>query len=129
MAESSVEVVLALNRCLFICAPNVAITLFGSKDYGTENRVWFWMVPPTLWGLFYFVRGSPTIFTSIYHIETWNPHRGYFDDMIQYVKVSLQFAKYVFLSKIYIDSTNLKCLLDIRCLLPAHCPLFMAHLR
>ena len=92
MAESSVEVVLALNRCLFICAPEIAIALFGSKDYGTENRVWFWMVPPTLWGLFYFVRGSPTIFSSIYHIGTWNPHRGYRDDMIQYVSSSFEIS-------------------------------------
>ena len=91
VAESSVEVVLALNRCLFICAPNIAITLFGSKDYRTENRVWLWMVPPTLWGLLYLVQGSPAIFTSIYHIETWNPHRGYFDDMIQYVSFLLKF--------------------------------------
>ena len=90
MAESSVEVILALNRCLAFAMPNVAFFLFGSDDLGTKNRVWFWMVPPTLWGLFYFVRGSTTIFTSIYHIETWNPHRGYRDDMVQYVSSSFE---------------------------------------
>ena len=85
MAESSVEVILALNRCLFFAAPNVGLFLFGSKDWGTGYRAWLWMVPPTLWGLWYFVRETPAMFSSFLHIETLNPHKIYFDDMIDYV--------------------------------------------
>ena len=85
MSESSVELVLALNRCIFFVSPSIARVLFGSSDFGTDYRVWLWMVPPTVWGLWYFVKGTPLIFSSIYHIETWNPHRGYNEDMFKYV--------------------------------------------
>ena len=88
MIESSVELVLALNRCLFFVSPNLARILFGSRYFDTDYRVWLWMLPPTAWGLWYFVRGTPAIFTSIYHIETWNPHCGYDDDMFKNVSSS-----------------------------------------
>ena len=45
MAESSVEVILALNRCLFFAAPGIARFLFGSTDLGTAYRTWLWMIP------------------------------------------------------------------------------------
>ena len=85
MAESSVEVILALNRCLFFAAPNVGLFLFGSNEDGTGHRTWYWMVPPTLWGLWYFVRERTGAFSAIQHIETENPHLGYFDDMAENV--------------------------------------------
>ena len=81
MAESSVEVILALNRCLFFSSSNIGLFLFGSNELGTGNRTWFWMVPPILWGLWYTVREKPLVFSSIQHIETENPHLGYFNDM------------------------------------------------
>ena len=85
VAESSVEVILALNRCLFFAAPDIGFLLFGSNDEGTGHRTWFWMVPPTLWGLWYFVRERNGMFSSFQHIETENPHLGYFDDMAENV--------------------------------------------
>ena len=85
VAESCVEVVLALNRCLFFAAPDLALCLFGSNEFGTGYRAWLWMVPPTLWGSWYFLYGTPTIFSFIDHFETWNPHNGYHDEMRDYV--------------------------------------------
>ena len=50
---------------------------FGSSEEKTGYRTWFWMVPPILWGLNYFVRETPAPFSSFSMIETWNPHEGY----------------------------------------------------
>ena len=88
MAETSVEVVLALNRCLFFASPNIGHFLFGSHDLGTAHRAWWWMVPPILWGVVYSVREKPLIFSSFQHIETENPHFGYFNDMTENVRHS-----------------------------------------
>lgn len=85
ISESSVEVILAFNRCLFFAAPNIGLFLFGSNNDGTGYRTWFWMVPPILWGLWYFVRERNGVFSSIQHIETENPHLGYFDAMAENV--------------------------------------------
>ena len=85
MIESSVKLVLALNRCIIFVCTSIARVLFSSSDFGADYRVWLWIVPSTVWGLWYFVMGTPLIFTSIYHIETWNPHRGYYDDMFKYL--------------------------------------------
>ena len=124
IAESSVEIILALNRCLFFAAPNLSHHLFGSSDAGTAHRVWFWLVPPTLWGLYYLVWGTPAIFTSIYHIETWNPHRGYFDDLIKNVCFYLidwlnnvvKNISYVFIQiSLTVHICNLWCPPDVYC--------------
>ena len=84
MAESSVEVILALNRCLFFAAPGIARFLFGSTDLGTAYRTWLWMIPPTLWGLWECVFEKPMLFSSITHIEISNPHFGYATYMGKY---------------------------------------------
>ena len=89
MAESSVEVILALNRCLFFVAPGIALSLFGSTELGTTYRSWLWMIPPTLWGLWYCARETPMIFTSILHIEAVNPHYGFANSMNNYYFVGL----------------------------------------
>lgn len=81
LTETSVEVILALNRCLFFVAPNVAICLFGTSERKTTYRTWLWMVPPTLWGINYWIREDPAIFSSLLLIEAWNPHLGYANEM------------------------------------------------
>ena len=85
LSESSVEVILALNRCLFFLSPKIAFWLFGDNEHGTAQRTWLWMVPPTLWGSWYMLKGTSPIFSSIIHTETYNPHHGYFDDMAENV--------------------------------------------
>ena len=95
MAESSVEVILALNRCIFFAAPNIGFFLFGSKDLGTANRTWHWMVPPTLWGILYAWREKPLIFSPVQRIETENPHLGYFDDMRENVSSYMDHRRFI----------------------------------
>ena len=84
MAESSVEVTLALNRCLFFVAPGIAQFLFGSNELGTAYRTWLWMIPPTLWGLWECLCEKPMLFSGILHIEIDNPHYGYANYMGKY---------------------------------------------
>ena len=85
LTESSVEVILAINRCMFFVAPNLALCLFGSLERKTEYRAWIWMIPPTLWGLNHAVRENPSIFSSLVLIDAWNPHLGYANEMLQNV--------------------------------------------
>ena len=63
----------------------MAIRLFGSNEYGTAYRTWLWMVPPTLWGFWYFWRETPGIFSSFVRIDTWNPHLGYYNELAENV--------------------------------------------
>ena len=77
LGESSVEFVLALNRCLHIMSPRLEAILFGTNEGKTGYRTYIWLVPPTAWGLHYFLFGTPAVFSSLLHIETFNPHYGY----------------------------------------------------
>ena len=91
LTESSVEVILAINRCMFFVAPNLALRLFGSLEKKTAYRAWIWMIPPTLWGLNYFVQEQSPIFSSFVLIEAWNPHLGYANGMLQNVCFCIHF--------------------------------------
>ena len=91
LTESSVEVILAINRCMFFVAPNLALRLFGSLEKKTAYRAWIWMIPPTLWGLNYFVQEQSPIFSSFVLIEAWNPHLGYANEMLQNVCFCIYF--------------------------------------
>ena len=85
LAETTVEVILALNRCLSFVSPNITHVLFGTSEAKTGYRTWLWMVPPMLWGLNYFVRETVAPFSSFAMIKTWNPHEGYANEMMSNV--------------------------------------------
>ena len=92
--ESTVEVLLAVNRCVEICSPR-----FG-KLFFRGWRTWFhffsaiipwiyppkqhilrlWMIPPTAYGIYVFFFTEPVIFSGTVFSWFFNPHLGYLDD-------------------------------------------------
>jgi hypothetical protein len=89
LAETALELVLAVNRCVHFLAPRLAETLFGgSEAAGAGGRpkgawkVWLWMAPSALLGLGYFLFGPAHYFYSpILKVQAVNPHYGYADQM------------------------------------------------
>lgn len=81
IGSTSAEVLLALNRCLHFIAPELVERLFGSKESGSDYKTWIWLLLPTAWMLFYFFFGTPAIFSGLLHVETFNPHFGYANEM------------------------------------------------
>lgn len=91
MAQSTMQTVLALNRCLFFSCPRLENSLFGSDQQKTGWRTWFWTAPSCMWGFCYFVWGTPGVFSSLLRMEVFNPHFGYANDMAKYVCLFLSF--------------------------------------
>jgi hypothetical protein len=70
--ESSLEVMLAANRCLeLLCTEHVVDALF--KGW----RTWMWMAVPTAYGLYIFFFEKPIVFSGLYSAWLFNPHVGY----------------------------------------------------
>ena len=89
---------LAFNRCMFFAAPSFAAHLFGSHKDKTGYRTWFWVMPPTLWGLWYAVHEKPMPFSAIVNLESPNPHQGYHDEM------AIEVCQFVDLKDFFADS-------------------------
>jgi hypothetical protein len=75
VAESAVEILLALNRCLaFLFAPrNVGDRLFGGW------RVWAWLSLPLVYGLYVTVFQKTVAFNGTVFAWMFYPHQGYAD--------------------------------------------------
>ncbi|KAI1701627.1 serpentine type 7TM GPCR chemoreceptor srt domain-containing protein [Ditylenchus destructor] len=73
-AETSSAVLLAVNRCIEIWSPKYGMMLFRG------NRTWLWLIPPTLYALFFATFTEPVLFSGIYLSWFFNPHVGYYDD-------------------------------------------------
>jgi hypothetical protein len=88
LAESSIEFVLALNRCLNFAAPKLAETLFGSsipQKRKSKWRVRFWIVPSILFAIYYFLYGEVNHYSPIMHSHAFSPHHGYAEDLVDQV--------------------------------------------
>lgn len=91
MAQSTMQTVLALNRCLFFSCPRLENSLFGSDQLKTGWRTWLWTAPSCMWGFCYCVWGTPGVFSSLLCMEVFNPHFGYANDMAKYVCLFFSF--------------------------------------
>jgi hypothetical protein len=88
LAESSIEFVLALNRCLNFAAPKLAETLFGSSiphKRKSKWRVLFWIVPSFSFAFYYFLYGEVNHYSPIMHSHAFTPHYGYAEDLVDQV--------------------------------------------
>ncbi|KAL3107456.1 hypothetical protein niasHT_014173 [Heterodera trifolii] len=74
-AESTAELILALNRCMEICSPAMADILFSGY------RTWLWLMLPSIYGLYWFFFTMPHPFSGIYVSWFFNPHMGYLEDL------------------------------------------------
>ena len=72
MWESSVEILLAVNRCVEFGIPQIKEFLFDGW------RTWLWMIPPAIYAFYMFFFEKPILFTSIYFGWFFDPHIGYF---------------------------------------------------
>ncbi|KAI6200664.1 hypothetical protein M3Y96_00757900 [Aphelenchoides besseyi] len=63
-------VLLALNRCCDLLRPNWMETLFGG------SRTYWWLLVPTIYGLYFIVFTPPLIYTSIYNAAFFDPFTG-----------------------------------------------------
>ncbi|KAH7709413.1 Protein SRT-28 a [Aphelenchoides avenae] len=73
-AESTTDVLLAVSRCIEMTSPRLGKKLFGG------NRAWLWVIPPTLYGLYFGVYTKPVLFSGLFNSWFFNPHVGYIDD-------------------------------------------------
>uniref|UniRef100_A0A914N064 Serpentine Receptor, class T n=1 Tax=Meloidogyne incognita TaxID=6306 RepID=A0A914N064_MELIC len=73
-AESTMEVVLAINRCAELWSNVLADKLFSGK------KLFVWIVVPVIYGIASAFFTKPVNFSSIYFSWFFNPHLFYIDD-------------------------------------------------
>uniref|UniRef100_A0A914NGC6 Uncharacterized protein n=1 Tax=Meloidogyne incognita TaxID=6306 RepID=A0A914NGC6_MELIC len=76
-AESTMEVILAINRCFELLSSELARKIFGGK------KLLLWLGLPILYGLSVILWSKPVIFSGIYFSWFLNPHIGYIDGVNQ----------------------------------------------
>ncbi|KAL3089696.1 hypothetical protein niasHT_020475 [Heterodera trifolii] len=74
VAESSADILLAVNRCVEMSSP-----VWGERLYH-GGRAWLWLIPPLLYATYIAVTQMPVLFSGIYFSWFFNPHVGYIDD-------------------------------------------------
>ena len=77
IAETLVEFILSVNRCVFFTAPDFAQKWFPEED----RRTWFWAVPPISIAFVYWMIGTAAFFSGVLKHWAWNPHYGYADQI------------------------------------------------
>lgn len=73
-AETSVAIILALNRCI------VSIDAAFSDRIFSKQYVPYWMMIPTIGALSLTFASPPNIYNAIYGFVFFNPHQGYLPD-------------------------------------------------
>ncbi|KAH7718221.1 Protein Y55F3C.10 [Aphelenchoides avenae] len=73
-AESTTDILLAVSRCVEMTSPHWGKVLFGG------NRTWLWVIPPSLYGLYFAIFTKPVLFSGLFVSWFFNPHVGYIDD-------------------------------------------------
>lgn len=71
MAESTLEIFLAINRCVEVSSQTITHWLFD------DQRTWLWIAPSIGYGLFVFTFVCPSLFSGLYFAWFFNPHVGY----------------------------------------------------
>ncbi|KAI1706641.1 serpentine type 7TM GPCR chemoreceptor srt domain-containing protein [Ditylenchus destructor] len=72
--ESSADLILAFNRCVEVTSPNVGDLLFKG------NRTWYWLIPVSLYSLYFSYFTKPVTFSGLFVCYFFNPHAGYIED-------------------------------------------------
>uniref|UniRef100_A0A914HXA1 Serpentine receptor class gamma n=1 Tax=Globodera rostochiensis TaxID=31243 RepID=A0A914HXA1_GLORO len=72
--ESSVDILLAINRCVEMTSP-----IWGKRLYN-GRRAWLWLIPPSIYAAYIALTQMPVLFNGIYFAWFFNPHVGYIDD-------------------------------------------------
>nr|CAD2142354.1 unnamed protein product [Meloidogyne enterolobii] len=75
ITESTIEGVLAINRCVNIWSSEFSIKIFDGK------KLFFWLGIPILYGLSILMWSKPGLFSGFYFSWFRNPHIGYNDDV------------------------------------------------
>ncbi|KAI6193610.1 hypothetical protein M3Y96_01036900 [Aphelenchoides besseyi] len=67
------SVILALNRCFEMISPRLNNVIFS------EEKIKFWLMAPTLYGLYFILFTTPVAFSSVHMSWFFNPFKGYND--------------------------------------------------
>ncbi|CAK5043193.1 unnamed protein product [Meloidogyne enterolobii] len=81
--ESTIEVILAINRCIELLSSDMATKIFKGK------KLYIWLVIPIIYGLSVITWTKTVAFSGIYFSWFFNPHIGYIDDVNQVYNVNL----------------------------------------
>jgi nematode chemoreceptor len=73
-AETSAELLLAINRCLELLHPDLAHHIYKG------NRTWWLCVIPTIYAITLAFFFEPILFSGLYFSWFFNPYVGYVDD-------------------------------------------------
>lgn len=90
--DSTLELLLAFNRCLNFVSPTLSQRLFGSEDGQSGHRTWIWIAVCVFYGCCYILYGKPYFFSAKDGGMYWTPHWKYADDMLDEVCWQLLFA-------------------------------------
>ena len=84
MAETLIEIILSLNRCVYFISVKWGNRYFREKD----DRCWFWALPSLIYWIIYFLYGNSMRYSAFKHAWGWTPHFGYADKMNNEVRVN-----------------------------------------
>ncbi|KAI3417521.1 hypothetical protein GPALN_013241 [Globodera pallida] len=76
-AETGVELLLAINRCMELLRPSMAHAIFSG------NKAWYLCVIPIAYSTVLCLYTEPILFSGIYFSWFFNPYVGYVDDFGQ----------------------------------------------
>uniref|UniRef100_A0A1I8B1M0 G_PROTEIN_RECEP_F1_2 domain-containing protein n=1 Tax=Meloidogyne hapla TaxID=6305 RepID=A0A1I8B1M0_MELHA len=75
IAESTADIILAINRCLEVIAPKIAEILFKGM------RTHIWLIICSLYALYWLFFAKTIVFSGIYFAWFFNPFFGYKEDI------------------------------------------------
>jgi len=74
VVETTVDLILALNRCVDMASPRWSNIPFEG------NRTWLWVAPAVVYGCYFSYFTKPVTFSSYFVAYFFNPHAGYIED-------------------------------------------------
>ena len=81
LAEMQMELLLALDRCLYFAYPRLANRIFPERG----EKTWFWAVPLALISFYDFLFEREYYFSANIHYWATNPHQGYANEILHLV--------------------------------------------
>jgi hypothetical protein len=114
-AESSMEILLAVNRCLELLAPSSSSSHLVDHLFG-GCRAWAWVALPLAYGLYVFGFQSPGSFNGLVFAWMFYPHYGYVEQTLFGDAVRFTIEKDIVVTYIISNHLTLQRITPRRCI-------------